>query len=98
MESCICLQDDTTKKTFFFSDENLSYAFVFPQHPHSANDEICPCLAKLFKLTEPRTYFLYKTHRFNFYSRKALVSNYQESLFYQLEEKTKKDELGKYDE
>lgn len=86
------------QKDFLFSDENLSYAFVFPQHPHSINDEICPFLAKLFKLTEPRTYFLYKTHRFNFYSRKALVSNYQESLFYQLEEATKKDKLGKYDE
>lgn len=86
------------QKDFLFSDKNISYAFVFPQHPHSVNDEICPYLANLFKLTEPRTYFLYKTHRFNFYSRKAFVSNYQESLFYQLEEETKKDKLRKYDE
>lgn len=86
------------QKDFLFSDKKLSYAFVFPQHPHSVNDEICPFLANLFKLTEPRTYFLYKTHRFNFNNRKALVSNYQESLFYHLEEAIKKDKLGKYDE
>ncbi len=86
------------QKDFLFADIELSYAFVFPQHPHDVKNDICPYLAGLFRLTEPRTYFLYKTHRFDFYNRKAYISNYQDSLFYQLEEELKKEKLGKYNE
>lgn len=86
------------QKDFLFADIDLSYAFVFPQHPHDVKHDVCPYLAELFRLTEPRTYFLYKTHRYDFYDRKAYISNYQDSLFYQLEEELKKEKLGKYDE
>lgn len=81
----------------FQGNRRLSTAYVFPQHPHKAEDEVCPHLAKLFRLTEPRTYFLYKTHRLNFYNRSALTSEYMETLFYQMEEMTKKDKLERYD-
>lgn len=86
------------QKDFLFNEIDLSYAYVFPQHPHDVKENICPYLANMFRLTEPRTYFLYKTHRYDFYNRKAYVSNYQDSLFYQLEEELKKEKLAKYNE
>lgn len=85
------------QKDFLFNDRNLSEAYVFPQRPHDKDKEVCPFLANLFYLTEPRSYFLYKTHSINFQNRKAIVSNYQESIFYKLEELTKTDKVDKWD-
>lgn len=42
--------------------------------------------------------FLFKSHCFNLFNRTAYVSNYQDSLFYQLEETLKKEKLTKYNE
>lgn len=42
--------------------------------------------------------FLFKSHCFNFFNRTAYVSNYQDSLFYRLEETLKKEKLTKYNE
>lgn len=87
------------QKDFLFPDiTRLTHAYVFPQQEHGEEYDVCPYLGKLFRLTEPRTYFLYKTRRFDFYDRKAFASDYQDTLFYQLEEELKKEELGKYDE
>lgn len=86
------------QKDFLFQDKKLSEAYVFPQHPHSDSEKICPKLSGLFRLTEPRTYFLYKTHSVNFsFNKTALTSDYFESLFYKLELQTKKDGLDRYD-
>lgn len=86
------------QKDLLFDDLKLTEAYVFPQRPHDEEHDICPYLAKLFRLTEPRSYFLFKSHCFNFFNRIAYVSNYQDSLFYQLEEILKKEKLTKYNE
>lgn len=85
------------QKDFLFQDKRLSIAYVFPQHPHDDTQELCPFLAKLFKLTAPRSYFLYKTHRINLNHKFALTSDYDGSLFQQLEQQAKGDKLEKYD-
>lgn len=85
------------QKDLLFNDWRLTIAYVFPQHPHDDKHDVCPYLSSLFWLTEPRTYFLFKTHRFNFFTRSAYVSSYQDSLFYQLETELKKEKLAKYD-
>lgn len=84
------------QKDLLFNDWRLTISYVFPQRPH-AKENVCPHLVKLFKLTEPRTYFFFKIHRYDFHSRKARVSDYEDSLFYQLEEEMKKCELKRYD-
>lgn len=86
------------QKDLLFDEIKLTEAYVFPQHPHSDKDEVCPFLAKLFKLTEPRSYFLLKSHRLQFFNRTAYVSDYQDSLFYRLEESLKGDKLARYNE
>ena len=86
------------QKDLLFDDLKLTEAYVFPQRPHDEKYDICPYLTKLFRLTEPRSYFLFKSHRFNFFNRTAYVSNYQDSLFYQLEETLKKEKLTRYNE
>lgn len=86
------------QKDLLFNDWRLTISYVFPQRPHAkGKGNVCPHLAKLFKLTEPRTYFFFKIHRCDFHSRKARVSDYEDSLFYQLEEEMKKCELMRYD-
>lgn len=86
------------QKDLLFNDWRLTIAYVFPQHPHDDTVDVCPYLAKLFKLTEPRTYFFFKIHRYDFHSSKARVSDYEDSLFYQLEEEMKKCELKRFDD
>ena len=83
------------QKDFLFDEKNLSIAYVFPQHPHDEKDDICPILKRMFKLTEPRTYFLYKAHSLRFDTNTALVSDYQNTLFYQLEQLTQGDKLDR---
>lgn len=86
------------QKDFLFQDKSLSEAYVFPQHPHNAMQKVCPVLSRLFKMTEPRTYFLYKSQCIDFsFNKTALTSDYKGSLFYRLELETQKDELDKYD-
>lgn len=84
------------QKDLLFDDRQLTEAYVFPQHPHGDDKNVCPYLTRLFRLTEPRSYFLFKSHRFQFFNRTAYVSRYQDSLFYQMEETLKKDRLAKY--
>ncbi len=83
------------QKDFLFDEERLSIAYVFPQHPHDDGCDICPVLKRMFKLTEPRTYFLYKAHSLRFDTNIALVSDYQDTLFYQLERLTQYDKLDR---
>lgn len=84
------------QKDFLFKDKNLSFAYVFPQSPHKDTEDLCPKLANMFKLSEPRTYFLYKLHRFNFSPHTAFVSEYQNSLFFQMEQIVKNDKIDRY--
>lgn len=86
------------QKDLLFDDWKLTIAYVFPQRPHDDTVDVCPYLVNLFKLTEPRTYFFFKAHRYDFQTRKAKISDYQDSLFYQLEEETKNLNLKKHDE
>ena len=83
------------QKDFMFDNKSLSIAYVFPQHPHEDKYEICPILTNLFKLSEPRTHFLYKTHSVQFNTNIALVSDYQDTLFYQLEKLIQRDKLDR---
>lgn len=86
------------QKDLLFDDWRLTISYVFPQRPHNDTVDVCPYLANLFKLTEPRTYFFFKIHRYDFSSRKARVSEYEDSLFYQLEEEMKNLNLKRYDD
>ena len=80
---------------------NLRYnddVYVFPpKKPVSTG--VCPELAKLFKLTQPKTYFLFKAHRFLFDARTAFTSDYNESLFAMIEKQlnSKHEPLDYYD-
>lgn len=85
------------QKDLLFNDWRLTIDYVFPQHPHDTIS-ICPYLAGLFRLTDPRTYFFFKARGYDFQTRKAKVSDYEDSLFYQLEEEMKNCVLKKYDE
>lgn len=85
------------QKDFLFNDKNLSFAYVFPQRPHYNNIGICPELSKIFKLSKPRTHFLYRLYSLNFNTHTALVSDYQHSLFYQMEQIINNDKLDLYD-
>lgn len=83
------------QEDFMFNDKSLSIAYVFPQHPHDNKYDICPILTRLFKLSEPRTHFLYRTHSVQFRTNTAWVRDYQDSLFYQLEELIQHDKLDR---
>lgn len=84
------------QKDFLFHEKSLCNAYVFPKHCQNDNNEEPQYLGDLFRMTKPRSYFLYKTHCLNFFNKTALVSTYQESLFFQLEEQTMFDKTDKY--
>jgi hypothetical protein len=73
---------------FLFDGHSLSVAFVFPDNSDNS-------LKQLFRMTSPRSYFLYKIHRFNWDAKYARISDYQNSLFYQLECQLKTEKLDK---
>lgn len=75
-------------------DSNL---YVFPPRKVGP-DGICEKLAKKFKLTEPRTFFLYKVHRFPFDMSMAKISEYNDSLFAEIERQLKNEDLGYYND
>jgi hypothetical protein len=75
---------------FCFTGKSLSTAYVFSLPEENA-------LKDLFRMTIPRSYFFYKIHRFNFGVRNARISEYQNSLFYQIEEQLKREKADKID-
>lgn len=82
---------------FLFNAKDIDNAYVFLQREHKSIDEVCPKLKNSFIMTKPRTHFLYKTHRFSFDVSIAYISNYQHSMFYQIENQLKKESLDHYD-
>lgn len=81
---------------FLLDPNDIDDVYVFP--PKTNPDKgICPELKEMFIMTKPRTYFLYKAHRFSFDTRKANISNYQDSLFAEIERQLKKEKLDYYD-
>lgn len=82
-------------KDFLFNSPSVADAYVFPQPTDSETaEEDKTFLASLFKMTAPRSYFLYKMHRFNFDNKNARISDYNNSLFHQLEMQLKKEETN----
>ena len=81
------------QKDFLFDDRRLSVAYAFPGQTLDNGQSVCPYLQKIFKLSDPRTFFLYRVRKLNFHTNTAFVSDYQESIFYQLEEEIKKTKL-----
>lgn len=57
--------------------------YAFPQK-QIVTKGVCPQLVGMFKMTEPRTFFLYKVHRFFDWSI-AKTSKYQDSIFGEIE-------------
>ena len=73
---------------FMFNPRDLSDAYIFmndSRHGHQLKDK--------FLMTMPRSYFLYKIHQFSFTDKFAQLSDYNESLFYNLEKQLKKENL-----
>ena len=81
------------QKDFLFDDRRLSVAYAFPGQTLDDGQSVCPYLRKIFKLSDPRTFFLYRVRKLNFHTNTAFISDYQESIFYQLEEEIKKTKL-----
>lgn len=81
---------------FLLDPNDIDDVYVFP--PKTNPDKgICPELKEMFRMTKPRTYSLYKAHRFSFDTRKTNISNYQDSLFAEIERQLKNEDLDYYD-
>jgi hypothetical protein len=79
---------------FLFNGRYPSDAYVFPQQQaNKAKVEDSDSLNKLFKMTDPRSYFLYKLHRLDFDAGSARISDYKNSLFHQLEAQLQNEKL-----
>jgi hypothetical protein len=75
---------------FCFTDKNLSIAYVFPVTGVGGQAKR---IEDSFRMTAPRSYFFYKIHRFDFGKRRARISDYDDSLFFQIEQQLKKEKL-----
>lgn len=84
-------------ETYQFKSQDISEAFVFPPRIDSNGKIIWNHIKALFRMTDPRNYFYYKIHRFDFGKSVAHVSDYQDSLFYAIEEQLKKEVLKHID-
>lgn len=76
-------------------DKSRMIGYVFPPKgeliPQTGIDK---WMRDCFKLTEPRTSFMYDIHLINFDRTKtAITSDYQNTLFYSIEEKLKKEKF-----
>lgn len=73
-------------KDFNVDNVTLATAYVFP--PQSRSDEkYCSKVASAFEMTDPISYFFLKVHRQRFIPVNApLVSDYQHTIFYELEQ------------
>lgn len=84
-------------KDFLFDAHYNNTAYVFPPKENGVKD-YCSKLARLFKMTDPKTYFFYKAHRFSFDSTIAKVSDYSDSLFAEMEKQLGKEDLFFFDD
>lgn len=74
-----------------FNSGEVDEAFVFPQQINADGELDNSHICDLFKMTDPRNYFYYKIHRFDFGKKTARVSDYRDSLFYAIEQQLKKE-------
>lgn len=79
----------------YVADTNRMYGYVFPPKGNAKVGELDKWLRDTFKLTEPRTSFMYDVHRIDFDRTKTAVTrDYQNTLFYKIEEQLKKETFG----
>lgn len=78
-------------ESYQFKSQYISEAFVFPPRIDDKGTIQWDHLKTLFRMTNPHNYFYYKIHRFDFGKGAAHVSEYQDSLFYAIEEQLKKE-------
>lgn len=76
----------------YVDDMNKMYGYVFPPKGGDKVGELDKWMRDTFKLTEPRTSFMYDVHRIDFDRIKtAVTKDYQNTLFYKIEEQLKKE-------
>ena len=76
------------------ADTSRTYGYVFPPKGKDTVDGIDKWMRSTFKLTEPRTSFMYDIHLIDFdRSKKAITNDYQKTLFYMIEENLKKEKF-----
>lgn len=78
-------------EAYRFKSQDISEAFVFPPRMDDKGTIQWDHIKALFRMTDPRNYFYYKIHRFDFGKGAAHVSDYQDSLFYAIEEQLRKE-------
>ena len=76
-------------------DKTRMIGYVFPPKDKGKDGNgIDRWMKYTFTLTEPRTSFLYDIHLIDFDRTKtAITNNYQNTLFYMIEEKLKKEDF-----
>ena len=76
----------------YVADTNKMYGYVFPPKGGAKVGDLDKWMRDTFKLTEPRTSFMYDVHRIDFdRTRTAITRDYQNTLFYKIEEQLKKE-------
>lgn len=81
---------------FLLDPNDIDDVYVFPPKENPVNG-ICPKLKKMFKMTKPRTHFLYKAYRFSFDTTYPKTSKYQDSLFAEIEKQLETEDLAYFD-
>ena len=77
---------------YLFNSYDIDEAFVFPQRLKPDGKPDNSYLCKLFRMSDPRSYFYYKIHLFDFAKGAARVTKYRNSLFHAIEEQLKREE------
>lgn len=76
----------------YVADTNRMYGYVFPPKGNVKIGDLDKWMRDTFKLTEPRTSFMYDVHRIDFdRTRTAVTRDYQNTLFFKIEEQLKKE-------
>lgn len=78
----------------YVTDTNKMYGYVFPPKGGAKVGGLDKWMRDTFKLTEPRTSFMYDVHLIDFdRTKRAITSDYQNTLFYKIEENLKTEEF-----
>lgn len=81
-----------------FQSKDIDEAFVFPQRLNDKGELDAGYLRKMFTMTDPRNYFYYKVHRYDFGTGAARVSDYRDSLYFAIEEQLRAEKATKIEE
>ena len=79
---------------YLFNSHDIDEAFVFPQRIGADGAPDRSYLCKLFLMSDPRNYFYYMVHRFDFSRSSARTTEYRTSLFHAIEEQMKKEPVS----